>query len=57
MRALKLTLLCQTSLSDTVTTQAHEGIETSDQIVTLLTEAVTTQAHEGIETTKGRERR
>ena len=34
-----------------VTTQAHEGIETTSIIATTLSDYVTTQAHEGIETT------
>ena len=33
-----------------VTTQAHEGIETSKARYIYITECVTTQAHEGIET-------
>ena len=33
-----------------VTTQAHEGIETSDYEAQYENSAVTTQAHEGIET-------
>ena len=33
-----------------VTTQAHEGIETSTRIASILYIRVTTQAHEGIET-------
>ena len=36
-----------------VTTQAHEGIETSSPIRNLLPKIVTTQAHEGIETGRG----
>ena len=33
-----------------VTTQAHEGIETSQAYLTRIQAQVTTQAHEGIET-------
>ena len=50
MRALKHFEKKDFYKDDTVTTQAHEGIETIEALDGAGTTAVTTQAHEGIET-------
>ena len=50
MRALKLGWTESQIKKASVTTQAHEGIETYAQRVALTLSNVTTQAHEGIET-------
>ena len=50
MRALKLGIVRRTEVETGVTTQAHEGIETSSHSPVLIYLLVTTQAHEGIET-------
>ena len=50
MRALKLPSCILTARQGYVTTQAHEGIETSPVSFDVSLIEVTTQAHEGIET-------
>ena len=50
MRALKRELMSLKKNSVTVTTQAHEGIETPFFVQLFRCFFVTTQAHEGIET-------
>ena len=50
MRALKQTFVTEILKVYSVTTQAHEGIETITCRLTPKMVAVTTQAHEGIET-------